>query len=86
MSKILVLCSVLALASCTTAQQDKIAELCDRAMPLASLTVMLPVVGPYISSGVTIACTVKLPDLRKDPNFPVWLAEQIGLLRAALGR
>lgn len=84
---------VLVLPACTAQQQvqltaagDKIAELCARALPLATLAAPLPVVGPYIAAGVTVGCTTAdgLSRLRADAGSVAWLAEQIGLLRAAL--
>lgn len=95
MSKWLVLVTGLLLSSCTATQQasltavgDKIAEACAKAVPLAQMAAPLPVVGPYIASGVTIGCTTAegLSRLRADANSAFWLMEQIGLLRAALGR
>lgn len=78
---------ILSLTSCATAT-DKITQLCGVAMPFATLAMPLPIVGPYIAAGVQIGCTTAdgLARLRADANSAFWLAEQIGLLRAALGR
>lgn len=93
--KAFILVAGMFLASCSSAQQakltevgDKIAEACAKAVPLAQMAAPLPVVGPYVAAGVTIGCTTAegLARLRADANSAFWLAEQIGLLRAALGR
>ena len=83
----------LSLTACTVSQQewlhgkaDQIELLCRRALPLAQAAAPLPVVGPYIAAGVTVGCATAdgLSRLRADANSATWLAEQIGLLRAAL--
>lgn len=68
--------------------QGKLDELCDKALPLAGSAMIIPTVGPYIASGIQIGCgTVEgLSRLKADSNSVAWVAEQIGLLRAALGR
>lgn len=89
----------LIVTACTTAQVDRaqqdiakvntaVQQACAVAMPLAGLATPLPVAGPYIAAGVQVGCgtAAGLAKLASDPTSVAWLNQQVGLLRAALGK
>lgn len=81
---------VLGVASCAwlQAHQSDIDRLCATAVPLASAAMPIPIVGPFIAAGIPIACQTEqgLARLKADPSSAEWLAQQIAMLRQALGR
>lgn len=99
MRRFLTLAAAASLAACTATQVQqatttaagvnaKITAACAEAVPLANLAIGLPTIGPFIAAGVQIGCATNsgLARLAADPNSAAWVNQQIGLLRAALGK
>lgn len=98
-SKVIFLLAFVGLGGCNPAQVQqvatnasdlnaKIAAACAEAVPLANLAIGIPTVGPFIAAGVQIGCSTNagLARLAANPGSVAWLNQQIGLLRAALGK
>ena len=88
----LVAAVALGLAACTAAEIESGATAvqagCARALPLANMAIVLPVIGPYVASGVQIGCGTAsgIAKLVGEPSSAEWLAQQEAILKDAIGK
>lgn len=82
----------LALVGCTAAQIESgaaaVQASCARALPLANMALVLPVIGPYVAMGVQVGCGSAdgIAKLVGNPSSAEWLAQQEAILKNALGK